>query len=62
MPGETELALRGPKAYEVARAALDRMQQANVWPTALNFELWLHMVADPDGPLARGDRAALAER
>jgi len=53
MPGETELALRGPKAYEVARAALDRMQSANVWPTALNFELWVHLVADPDGPLAR---------
>jgi diguanylate cyclase len=53
MPGETELALRGPQAYEVARAALDRMQQANVWPTALNFALWLHMVADPDGALAQ---------
>jgi len=53
MPGETDLALRGPKAYEVARAALDRMQQAKVWPTALNFELWLHLVADPEGPLAR---------
>ena len=53
MPGETELALRGPKAYEVAHAALERMQQAKVWPTALNFELWLHLVADPDGPLAR---------
>ena len=53
MPGETELALRGPKAYEVAHAALDRMQQANVWPTALNFELWLHLIADPEGDLAR---------
>jgi diguanylate cyclase len=53
MPGETELALRGPKAYEVAHAALERMQQARVWPTALNFELWLHLVADPEGPLAR---------
>ena len=53
MPGETELALRGPKAYEVAHAALDRMQKASVWPTALNFELWLHMVADPNGPLAK---------
>ncbi|HEY1426235.1 MAG TPA: GGDEF domain-containing protein [Caulobacteraceae bacterium] len=53
MPGETELALRGPKAYEVAHAALERMRSANVWPTALNFELWVHLVADPDGPLAR---------
>jgi diguanylate cyclase len=53
MPGETDLALRGPKAYEVAHAALDRMQKANIWPTALNFELWIHLVADPEGPLAR---------
>jgi diguanylate cyclase len=53
MPGELELALRGPKAYDVAHAALDRMQEARIWPTALNFELWLHLVADPEGPLAR---------
>ncbi len=53
MPGETDLALRGPKAYEVAHAALERMQKANIWPTALNFELWLHLVADPEGLLAR---------
>jgi diguanylate cyclase len=53
MPGELELALRGPKAYEVAHAALERMRAASVWPTALNFELWLHLVADPEGALAR---------
>jgi len=53
MPGETDLALRGPKAYEVAHAALERMQKASIWPTALNFELWLHLVADPDSALAR---------
>ena len=53
MPGELDLALRGPKAYEVAHTALERMQAARVWPTALNFELWLHLVADPDGLLAR---------
>ncbi|MGH6958798.1 MAG: GGDEF domain-containing protein [Caulobacteraceae bacterium] len=52
MSGEVDLALRGPKAYFVARAAVEMMEQAKVWPTALNFELWLHMVADPGGPLA----------
>ncbi|HEY1752353.1 MAG TPA: GGDEF domain-containing protein [Caulobacteraceae bacterium] len=52
MPGEVDLTLRGPKAYEVARAALEMMECAKVWPTALNFELWLHIVADPSGPLA----------
>ena len=28
------------------------MERAKVWPTALNFELWLHLVADPSGALA----------
>ncbi|MEJ0066112.1 MAG: diguanylate cyclase [Caulobacteraceae bacterium] len=52
MPGEVDLTLRGPKGYEVARVALEMMERAKVWPTALNFELWLHLVADPDGALA----------
>jgi diguanylate cyclase len=52
MPGEVDLTLRGPKAFEVARAAIDMMEQSKVWPTALNFELWLHLVADPSGALA----------
>jgi diguanylate cyclase len=53
MPGEVDLALRGPKAYEVARAALEMMERSKVWPTALNFELWLHLVTDPSGALAQ---------
>src|SRR6516162_2063545 len=53
MPAETELAVRGPQAYEVARAAIEMMEEAGVWPTALNFELWLHMIANPQGALAR---------
>jgi len=50
---EVETTLRGPQAYSVARAAIEMMETAKVWPTALNFELWIHLVADPDGPLAR---------
>jgi len=53
MPGDVETTLRGPKAYSVARAALTMMEESKVWPTALNFELWLHLVADPKGPLAQ---------
>jgi diguanylate cyclase len=53
MPDEVEVALRGPKAYEVARVAIEMMESSRVWPTALNFELWLHIVADPSGPLAK---------
>jgi len=29
------------------------MEANQVWPTPLNFELWLHYVGDPDGPLGR---------
>jgi diguanylate cyclase len=53
MSVELELTLRGPKAYDVARAALEMMERAKVWPTALNFELWLHLVSDPSGELAQ---------
>ena len=52
MPGEVDHTLRGPRAYEVARVAVEMMEGAKVWPTALNFELWLHLVADPTGALA----------
>src|SRR5579863_8358208 len=52
MSGDVDLTSRGPKAYEVAREAIERMETAAVWPTALNFELWLHLLADPSGPLA----------
>jgi diguanylate cyclase len=60
MPGEVDLTLRGPKAYEVARVALERMERAKVWPTALNFELWLHLVTDPNGALAQEIERLLA--
>jgi len=53
MAGEVDVALRGPKGYEVARVAIEMMERAKVWPTALNFELWLHLVADPGGALAQ---------
>jgi diguanylate cyclase len=53
MAGEVETTLRGPQAYSVARAAIEMLESAKIWPTALNFELWIHLVADPNGPLAR---------
>ncbi len=52
MPDGVEIAMRGPKAYETARVAIELMEAAGVWPTSLNFELWLHIVTDPTGPLA----------
>jgi len=51
MVGEVELSLRGPDAYRLARAAVEGMEAHRVWPTPLNFELWLHYVGNPEGPL-----------
>jgi diguanylate cyclase len=53
MSSETEISLRGPEAYLVARKAVEAMERHQVWPTPLNFELWTHYVADPQGALAR---------
>ena len=53
MSGDVETKLRGPEAYALARKALETMEKHHVWPTAINFELWTHVVADPDGALAK---------
>jgi diguanylate cyclase len=51
MTGEVETTLRGPQAYLLAREALEQMEGHKVWPTPLNFELWLHYLGDPKGAL-----------
>jgi diguanylate cyclase len=53
MTAEIEVLLRGPKAYGLARRAMEAMEANNVWPTPLNFELWLHYVADKDTALGK---------
>jgi diguanylate cyclase len=53
MTKQVEAALRGPEAFNLARRALAEMESAGVWPTPLNFELWLHFVSDPEGALGR---------
>jgi len=53
MSGDIEQILRGPQAYTIVRKAIELMEQHNVWPTPLNFELWAHYVADPEGLLAK---------
>lgn len=52
MSAEIETSLRGPQAYDLARRAIAAMEKHKVWPTALNFELWVHYVAGQGGPLA----------
>jgi diguanylate cyclase len=48
-----EITLRGPEAYGLAHKALSTMERAKVWPTPLNFELWLHYLGDPTGALGQ---------
>ncbi|QUD88161.1 GGDEF domain-containing protein [Phenylobacterium montanum] len=48
-----ESTLRGPNAYDLARKVLEDMERRHIWPTALNYELWTHYVANPDGALAQ---------
>ena len=53
MSSDVEVRLRGPGSYDLARKAVAAMEQHSIWPTAVNFELWTHVVADPQGPLAK---------
>ncbi|GLS00352.1 GGDEF domain-containing protein [Brevundimonas denitrificans] len=53
MAAELETTLRGPEAYGLARRVIEAMEAAGVWPTPLNFEIWVHYLGDPEGPLGR---------
>lgn len=61
MSKQVETTLRGPKAYSLARDVIAEMEKAGVWPTPLNYELWLHYLGDPDGALAREIRLLLEQ-
>ncbi|WP_395944759.1 GGDEF domain-containing protein [Brevundimonas sp.] len=61
MTAQFETAVRGPEAYSLARNVIAEMEKAGVWPTPLNFELWMHYLGDPEGPLGREIRRLLAE-
>jgi len=52
MADQVESTLRSPKAFGLAREALEDMERRGVWPTPLNYELWLHALADPTCELA----------
>ena len=51
MSTQVQTTLRGPEAFGLARKAVEEMERAGVWPTPLNFELWIHYLGDPDGAL-----------
>ena len=53
MSEDLNVSVRGPEAFALARGALESMEAHKVWPTPLNYELWLHFLAEPNGPLAQ---------
>lgn len=53
MAEDVETTIRSPQAYSLAGRALQMMQEAQVWPTPLNYELWLNYARNPDGKLGR---------
>jgi diguanylate cyclase len=57
---DVEITLRGPEGYDLARMALEDMERVRVWPTPRNFELWLHYLGDPEGPLGQEIQRLLA--
>jgi diguanylate cyclase len=61
MSEDIDAAVRSPEAYTLARSALDDMERRGIWPTPLNYELWLHFVAYPAGPLALEIERILSE-
>ena len=52
MSANIETSLRGPQSYELAQKAVEVMEAHGVWPTILNFEIWVHYVGLKTSPLA----------
>ncbi|MDP3403845.1 MAG: GGDEF domain-containing protein [Brevundimonas sp.] len=53
MSTQVQTTLRSPEAFSLARRAVEEMERAGVWPTPLNFELWVHYLGDPESALGR---------
>lgn len=60
MAAQLDTTLRGPEAYGLARRVIEAMEESGVWPTPLNFEIWVHYLGDPEGPLGREIKRLLA--
>ena len=52
MSSDVAAQLRTPNSYALARRTLEAMETHKVWPTPLNFELWLHYVSGVDSPVS----------
>jgi len=62
MAAQVETTLRGPESYSLARRVIEAMEAAEVWPTPVNFELWLYYLSEPEGDLGREIQRLLETR
>tara|TARA_R110002124_G_scaffold90613_2_gene231016 strand:+ start:754 stop:1812 length:1059 start_codon:yes stop_codon:yes gene_type:complete len=62
MTAQVETTLRGPNSYALARRVIEAMEAAEVWPTPVNFELWVYYLSEPEGELGREITRLLATR
>ncbi|MFT3997169.1 MAG: GGDEF domain-containing protein [Asticcacaulis sp.] len=53
MSNDIEVSVRGPNAYSLAHEAIQLMETHGVWPTPLNYEIWLYVAGDPNSALAQ---------
>ncbi len=60
MSDSLNASVRGPDAYVLAHKAVESLAEHKVWPTPLNYELWLHFMSDPEGELAKALHRILA--
>ena len=61
MSADLEMQLRTASSYKSAHLAVDTLRDFQVWPTPLNYELCLHYLSDPEGPLAQAVNRLIAE-
>ncbi|ESQ77004.1 GGDEF domain-containing protein [Asticcacaulis sp. YBE204] len=53
MNNDIEVSVRSPNAYTLAQEAIRMMELHDVWPTPLNYEIWLYVAGDPESALAQ---------
>lgn len=53
MSNDIEVSVRSSNAYSLAMEAIRLMELHGVWPTPLNYEIWLYVAGDPKSALAQ---------
>lgn len=52
MNQEFEILIRSSQGYDFAQKSIQLMKEFSVWPTPLNFELWLHVATNPESDIS----------